>query len=79
MTAILRTHGTPDYPAANGQIVTEGIWSICIRRGHAAWLVDGILSPICPRCGVVYCEPDNAMLADLTVELIADRASAATR
>lgn len=40
-----------DYPALNGQPVTERHARICREQGHATHTVDGADSGTCPRCG----------------------------
>jgi hypothetical protein len=40
-----------DYPAAMGGVVTEGHAQYCRDNGHATHESDGVLSPLCPRCG----------------------------
>jgi hypothetical protein len=39
------------YPAASGEVVTEGHARYCRDHGHAAHTVNGVPSPRCPRCG----------------------------
>lgn len=41
-----------EYPALNGEVVTEAHARICRERGHATYTQDGIESDFCPRCGV---------------------------
>lgn len=43
----------PDYPAANGQPVTERHARLCREQGHAPHLVDGRDTGVCARCGEV--------------------------
>lgn len=40
-----------DFPALNGETVTEGHARVCRERGHATHTVDGEPMPRCPRCG----------------------------
>ena len=40
-----------DYPAINGETVTERHANYCERNGHAKHTVNGHVSPLCPRCG----------------------------
>lgn len=40
-----------DHPAVNGRPVTEAHAQYCRDNGHASHTVDGITSPVCPRCG----------------------------
>lgn len=42
-----------DFPALNGQPVTEAHAQVCRERGHATHTVDGVDSGTCPRCGEV--------------------------
>jgi hypothetical protein len=44
---------TADFPALNGQPVTERVARICRLRGHATHTVNGCASGTCPRCGDV--------------------------
>lgn len=41
------------YPALHGLPVTEGHATQCRNHGHAAHLVNGTDSGVCPRCGEV--------------------------
>ena len=40
-----------NYPAINGEPVTEAHKRYCTTNGHAVHKVDGIEAPRCPRCG----------------------------
>lgn len=40
-----------DFPAADGRPVTEAHARYCADRGHAAHVINGVTSSICPRCG----------------------------
>lgn len=42
-----------DYPALNGDPVTERHARICREVGHATYVVDGVKQDVCPRCGDV--------------------------
>lgn len=39
------------YSALNGDVITERHVRCCRKYGHATHTVDGVASPICPRCG----------------------------
>ena len=39
------------YPAARGEMVLQGHADACAEFGHAAWVIDGVTQPRCPRCG----------------------------
>lgn len=39
------------YPAVNGEVVTQGHADYCAEHGHAKHTIDGVVSPLCPRCG----------------------------
>lgn len=41
-----------NFPAVTpGAVVTEADAKVCVERGHAAHIVDGVESDLCPRCG----------------------------
>lgn len=42
-----------DYPALEGRAVTEAHAKICHLNGHAVRTLDGVPTPLCPRCGEV--------------------------
>lgn len=39
------------YPITDGTAVTDAHVRVCRERGHATYIVDGVVSDICPRCG----------------------------
>ncbi len=39
------------YPAINGETVTQGHADYCKAEGHGTHTVNGVVSPLCPRCG----------------------------
>jgi hypothetical protein len=41
------------FPALNGETVTEAHAAFCAERGHATHTVDGVDTGVCPRCGEV--------------------------
>lgn len=38
------------YPAATGDVITQGHANYCAANGHAKWTVAGVDTGRCPRC-----------------------------
>lgn len=45
-----------NFPALDGQPVTEAHTRACQERGHATHIQDGQDTGVCPRCGEVTCK-----------------------
>lgn len=54
-----------EFPALNGQTVTERHARICRTSGHAVHNVDGQTSETCPRCGDVLMKDERQMESSL--------------
>lgn len=52
---------TLDFPAINGQPVTQAHTDLCAATGHVSYVIAGVEQGICPRCGVSTEPPAKAV------------------
>lgn len=55
-TGINLTRTAMEYPALNGEVVTQRHADYCADNGHAVHTVNGVISQQCPRCGEAKAE-----------------------
>lgn len=68
-----------DFPALDGQPVTEHHVRLCATNGHARHTTDGVDDGVCPRCGEVTPSAFVSYMSDMVEHVHAADCSRAKR